>query len=70
MLGFELSSEVIAYLMNRYARDLSAQMEILRRLDGASLSQQRRITIPLVRQALREEALSPAAALPGDGRNR
>jgi len=55
LLGFELSDEVINYLMNRYPRDLAAQMAILRHLDGASLSQQRRITVPLVRQAMREQ---------------
>jgi DnaA family protein len=52
--GIELSDEVISYLMNHYARDLSAQMDILRRLDGASLSQQRKVTIPLIKQALPE----------------
>ena len=72
LLGFELADEVISYLMNRYARDLSAQMAILQRLDGASLSEQRRITIPLVRQALREpqDAVSHVSAIPGGGRNR
>lgn len=54
LLGIELSSEVIAYLMTHHPRDLSAQMGILRRLDQASLSQQRKITIPLVKTALRE----------------
>ena len=62
LLGFELSDEVISYLMNRYPRDLAAQMAILRHLDGASLSQQRRITIPLVRQALCEWQESASAA--------
>lgn len=52
--GIELSEDVISYLMTRYARNLSVQMEILRRLDGASLSQQRKVTIPLVKQALLE----------------
>ena len=72
LLGFELADEVISYLMNRYARDLPAQMAILQRLDGASLSEQRRITIPLVRQALREpqDAVSHASAIPAGGRNR
>jgi DnaA family protein len=54
LLGIELSSEVIAYLMTHHPRDLSAQMGILRQLDQASLSQQRKITIPLVKTALRE----------------
>jgi DnaA family protein len=54
LLGINLSDEVISYLMNHHARDLGEQISILRRLDGVSLSQQRRITIPLVKQALAE----------------
>ncbi len=56
LLGIELSTEVIAYLMTHHPRDLSAQMSILRQLDQTSLSQQRKITIPLVKTALRERA--------------
>lgn len=72
LLGFELSDEVISYLMNRYPRDLTAQMAILRYLDGASLSQQRRITIPLVRQAMREQqdTINGLSATPADERSR
>lgn len=54
LLGINLSDEVISYLMNHHARDLGEQIGILRRLDGISLSQQRRVTIPLVKQALAE----------------
>ena len=54
LLGFALPDEVIAYLMTHYPRNLSSQMAILRRLDGASLSQQRKVTIPLVKKALLE----------------
>ncbi|MCP4471615.1 MAG: DnaA regulatory inactivator Hda [Gammaproteobacteria bacterium] len=54
LLGIELSDEVISYLMTRHARDLAEQIAILRHLDGISLRQQRRVTIPLVKQALRE----------------
>jgi DnaA family protein len=54
MLGIDLSDEVISYLMNHHARDLGEQIGILRRLDGISLSQQRRVTIPLVKQVLAE----------------
>jgi len=56
LLGIDLSDEVIDYLMNHHARDLGAQIDFLRQLDGISLTQQRRITIPLVKQALRERA--------------
>ena len=54
MLGLELSPEVIAYLMTHHSRNLAAQMNILQTLDGASLAHQRRITIPLIKQALAE----------------
>ena len=54
LLGIDLSDQVIAYLMNHHARDLGEQIDILRRLDGISLTQQRRVTIPLVKQALEE----------------
>jgi chromosomal replication initiation ATPase DnaA len=40
--------------MTHHARDLGEQIGILRRLDGISLSQQRRVTIPLVKQLLAE----------------
>lgn len=56
MLGIELPDEVVSYLMTHQARNLAEQIDILQRLDGLSLSQQRRITIPLVKQALRERA--------------
>ena len=54
LLGIELSDEVISFLMTRQARDLAQQVASLQHLDGVSLSQQRKITIPLVKQALRE----------------
>jgi len=56
LLGIELSDEVLSYLMTHHARDLSEQMDILSRLDGLSLLEQRRVTIPLVKQALSEPA--------------
>ena len=56
LLGIELSDEVVSYLMTHHARDLGEQIGILQHLDGISLSQQRRVTIPLVKQALRELA--------------
>lgn len=54
LLGMRLSDEVLAYLMTHYRRDLAAQMAILRRLDETSLLQQRKVTIPLIKTALRE----------------
>ncbi len=56
LLGFELSDDVLGYLLTHHARDLREQMAILERLDGASLSHQRRVTIPLIKQTLAEGA--------------
>jgi DnaA family protein len=54
LIGINLSDEVISYLMTHHARNLATQMEILQHLDRASMSQQRKVTIPLVKQALSE----------------
>ena len=56
LLGFDLSDEVISYLLRHHPRDLAEQISILRRLDGASLTAHRRVTIPLVKQALAEKS--------------
>jgi len=56
LLGMEFSSEVISYLLTHHSRNLSSQMEILRTLDGVSLMRQRKVTIPLVKQALADRA--------------
>lgn len=52
LLGIELSNEVRAYLLTHYSRRLSHQLEILRKLDDASLSAKKKITIPLIKQVL------------------
>ena len=54
LIGIELAEDVISYLMTHHARNIATQMAILRRLDGVSLSQQRKVTIPLIKQALLE----------------
>ena len=55
LLGLDLSDEVVSYLMTHHPRDLAIQMAILQTLDGVSLAHQRRITIPLIKQALSEQ---------------
>ena len=52
MLGIELSREAIAYLLVHYSRRLSKQIEILGVLERASLSEQKKITVPLIKQTL------------------
>lgn len=51
-LGLELSEEVVAYMLRRSPRDMASLFGLLTRLDTASLTEQRRLTIPFVRQYL------------------
>ncbi len=50
--GLSLGDEVADYLIRRLPRDLSSLMSALDTLDKASLSAQRRLTIPFVQQCL------------------
>ena len=52
--GIELEDSVLDWLFARYARDLGALLDLLDKLDVASLAAQRRITIPFLRGFLRE----------------
>ena len=52
--GLALTEEVVWYLLNHVRRDLPSLFAILDELDRASLEHQRRVTLPLVREALRE----------------
>lgn len=50
--GLQLTDEVTRYILHRGPRRIDALFEILEALDHASLSAQRRLTIPFVKQAL------------------
>jgi DnaA family protein len=52
--GFRLTDEVTAYLLTRMRRDLRSLASILERLDQYSLETKRPITLPLVREAIKE----------------
>ncbi len=52
--GIELDDSVLDWLFARYARDLGALLDLLDKLDVASLAAQRRITVPFLRGFLRE----------------
>lgn len=52
--GIELDDSVLDWLFARYARDLGALLDLLDKLDAASLAAQRRITVPFLRGFLRE----------------
>ena len=47
--GLDVNDEVIDYILRRYPRNMNALSELVEQLDQASMSEQRRITIPLVR---------------------
>ena len=53
--GIHLSDDVMSYLLTRFARDLSHLMHLLDRLDEFALSQKRGVTVPLLKQMLRDE---------------
>jgi len=50
--GFDMSDEVAAYLMKRATRDMSGLIELLEKLDYASLAEQRKLTIPFIKNFL------------------
>lgn len=50
--GLQLDDAAMDYLMRRSERDLASLTALLDRLDKASLAEQRRITIPFLRQHL------------------
>jgi len=47
--GFELSEEVISYVLKRYPRDTHSLFGLLDQIDELSLMEGRRVTIPLIR---------------------
>ncbi len=51
--GFELPEEVAEYLLKRIPRDMTALCEWLERLDQASWTAQRKLTIPFVKSVLK-----------------
>ena len=47
--GLAVSEEVIEYIVRRYPRNMLALTRLIKQLDQISLTEQRRVTIPLVR---------------------
>lgn len=50
--GMELSEEVGAYLLHHCPRNMHALLRVLEKLDSASLAEQRKLTIPFVKEVL------------------
>jgi len=53
--GFDLPDAVATYIVNNYARELANLLSTLETLDQASLSHQRRLTIPFVKAVFEAE---------------
>ncbi|MEY4284030.1 MAG: DnaA regulatory inactivator Hda [Betaproteobacteria bacterium] len=51
-MGIRLTDELIAFILSRFSRNLSSQLELLQQLDAYALQQQRPITIPLLRSMM------------------
>lgn len=50
--GLRVPPDVAQYLLSRHSRAVADLLQLLDRLDHASLSEQRRLTVPFVRQVL------------------
>ena len=50
--GFELPSDVARYLLRQCPRDLGSLLDLLDRIEHATLAEQRRVTIPFIKQLL------------------
>ena len=59
--GIALSDDVTSYLLTRFARDLGSLMALLDALDQFALSEQRAVTVPLLRRMLTEQPLKEGA---------
>lgn len=55
--GIQLDEVVLDWLFTHHARDLGALLDLLDRLDRASLAAQRRITVPFLRDFLHQSAV-------------
>jgi DnaA-homolog protein len=50
--GFELPDDTVIFLQRRFPRDMGRLTSVLDELDAASLAEQRRVTVPFIRQVL------------------
>lgn len=52
--GIELADEVTTYIVRRVPRDMHSLIQLLERLDRASLAAKKKITVPFVRELLEQ----------------
>ncbi|WP_462158165.1 DnaA regulatory inactivator Hda [Pseudoalteromonas sp. GB56] len=53
MRGLELSNECARFLLTRLSRDMRALLDVLDKLDHASMAAQRKLTIPFIKATLK-----------------
>ncbi|MGB1029745.1 MAG: HdaA/DnaA family protein, partial [Pseudoalteromonas marina] len=53
MRGLELSDECARFLLTRLSRDMRALLDVLDKLDHASMAAQRKLTIPFIKSTLK-----------------
>lgn len=56
--SLKVNNDVAVYLLNRFPRNITSLKKIVDLLDQASLKQQRKVTVPLIRQLIGEKVLS------------
>jgi DnaA family protein len=61
--GLQIDAAAIDWLLRRVDRDLASLTALLDRLDRASLAEQRRITVPFLRQLLEQRDADAASSL-------
>ena len=54
-LGFEIPIQVGQYIMTRYASDLPSTWDLLKKIELATLSAKRKVTIPFLKQMMSKE---------------
>lgn len=65
--GIRLAPEVVRYLLTYVSRDQRVLLDVLDRLDRASLQASRRLTIPFVKEVLAREGGEPERGEPESG---
>ncbi|HAU04534.1 MAG TPA: DnaA regulatory inactivator Hda, partial [Pseudoalteromonas shioyasakiensis] len=53
MRGLELTDECARFLLTRLSRDMRALLDVLDKLDHASMAAQRKLTIPFIKSTLK-----------------
>ena len=53
MRGLELSDECARFLLTRLSRDMRTLLDVLDKLDHASMAAQRKLTIPFIKSTLK-----------------